>query len=645
MPSHPYLERHGARSELVVALHGFASAADRLQAIRETITEALPNADVFAPILPFGKWRLCQQKAECIVRDLMAEIDEIIAERTGDNNSGYREIIFVGHSFGAVLARRLAILAFGEQRDIETGERFAPFEKELERFRQARSWAPSIGRIVLLAGMNRGWSTSSPLDWISSVVWSVGQFFAETVLRGRPTILAIRRGAPFLVQTRLQWLALMSPRYGPRQGESLRPDIITVQLLGTEDDRVAPDDNVDYSVDLFGAEAPDQTDKDGENHGKVEDRSPHESSYFYIEVPYSNHPNVILMGRDGPATESSDRRANRREIFIEALIRRRPELAKLSIPRERMEDNLPPKPDWCVTDVVFVIHGIRDKGYWTQKIARTVKQYAGPDHKFASLTSSYGYFAMLPFIFRSVRQRKVEWLMDCYTEMRARYPKAKFHYFGHSNGTYLAAQALLDYPACRFENIVFAGSVVRCDYPWGSLISPGAGHDQKVAKVLNYVATRDWVVALFPKALQRWRRANLGAAGHDGFNEASPDGPVYQIKYIVGSHGAGHEEPYWEESARFIISGEKPPRCRPPIPTAKKQSRVWHGVGAVSFILFPFVVALVLGIGFFILWSIVRWPCPSAWNFCARQSAYQATGLTAAFFFYLLIVYLTVTRF
>jgi pimeloyl-ACP methyl ester carboxylesterase len=631
MPQHIYLERHGTHSELVIALHGFAAAGDRLSAVRETITEALPNADIFAPALPFLKGRLCQQKAECIVRDLMSEIDDIVAER-GQGGGRYEEIIFVGHSFGAVLARRLAILAFGEQHNIKTGRRFAPFETELEEFRDARSWARSIRRIVLLAGMNRGWSTSSPLDWITSIFWSVGQFAAETIFRGRPTILAIRRGAPFLVQTRLQWLALMSPRYGPRNGQSLRPDIITVQLLGTEDDRVAPDDNVDYAVDLFGTEAPDELAKDGD-HPQL--KRPHESSYFYIEVPYSNHPNVVLMGRNGPATEPADRRAGRRDVLMAALTKDRPELAALSIPRERMEDNQSPRADWSVTDVVFVIHGIRDKGYWTQKIARTVKRHTEPGRKFASLTSSYGYFAMLPFIFRSVRQRKVEWLMDCYTEMRARYPKADFHYFGHSNGTYLAAQALLDYPACHFKHIVFAGSVVRCDYPWSRLISPDAqsGHDQKVVKVLNYVATRDWVVALFPKALQPWRRANLGAAGHDGFDEASPDGPVYQIKYIVGSHGAGHEEPYWDESALFINSGEKPPRCKPPIPVASRQNRLWRAAGAISFILFPIAAAIVVGIGLFILWSIVR-----------SSNIYEAVGLTAAFFLYLFAVYLTVTR-
>jgi hypothetical protein len=39
----------------------------------------------------------------------------------------------------------------------------------------------------------------------------------------------------------------MSADYGPR------PDLLAVQLLGSGDDQVSPDDNVDYSVDLVGS--------------------------------------------------------------------------------------------------------------------------------------------------------------------------------------------------------------------------------------------------------------------------------------------------------------------------------------------------------------------------------------------------------
>jgi hypothetical protein len=89
------------------------------------------------------------------------------------------------------------------------------------------------------------------------------------------------------------------------------------------------------------------------------------------------------------------------EIFAKATAWPETALIPLGIPRDHMADSLPPNHnDDKVTDVVFVIHGIRDKGFWTQKIARAIKKEAEErtDTEFRSMTTSYGYFAMAPFV-------------------------------------------------------------------------------------------------------------------------------------------------------------------------------------------------------------------------------------------------------
>ena len=244
----------------------------------------------------------------------------------------------------------------------------------------------------------------------------------------------------------------------------------------------------------------------------------------------------------------------RRECFVHALIATSEELqAKKVMP----SDDAPQSTNDKVTDVIFVIHGIRDEGFWTQKIARHVK-FVGESttRHFQTETLSYGYFAMLPFLLPSRRRAKVEWLMDQYTEALARYPKAEYSFVGHSNGTYMLARALRDYPACHFKRVVFAGSVVRCDYEWAKLL-----REKRVEAVLNYVATADWVVALFPKALQPLRVFDLGSAGHDGFEEASPAvDQVHQFEYVRGRHDAAIHEQHWDAIARFIVFGTPPPR-------------------------------------------------------------------------------------
>ena len=72
----------------------------------------------------------------------------------------------------------------------------------------------------------------------------------------------------------------------------------------------------------------------------------------------------------------------------------------------------PQKPRDDVKHVIFVIHGIRDVGYWTNKIARRVQDIArtaAPPKVYAPETSNYGYFAMFPFLLPARRREKVEW--------------------------------------------------------------------------------------------------------------------------------------------------------------------------------------------------------------------------------------------
>ena len=45
-------------------------------------------------------------------------IDAIVRDRAAAGD-GYGRVTFVGHSFGAVLARKIAVAAFGEQFDRE----------------------------------------------------------------------------------------------------------------------------------------------------------------------------------------------------------------------------------------------------------------------------------------------------------------------------------------------------------------------------------------------------------------------------------------------------------------------------------------------------------------------------------------------
>jgi hypothetical protein len=61
--------------------------------------------------------------------------------------------------------------------------------------------------------------------------------------------------------------------------------------------------------------------------------------------------------------------------------------------------------------------------------------------KVRTVTSSYGFFPMGPFVLKAERRKRTGWLMDQYVTAKAAYPNAVFSFIGHSNGTYLAASA------------------------------------------------------------------------------------------------------------------------------------------------------------------------------------------------------------
>jgi pimeloyl-ACP methyl ester carboxylesterase len=569
---------------LVILLHGLRGSPNVVEKVRAATADALPDADIFVPMLPYGGAGLltCATPAS-IVERLLTDVDSLWEQSAGR----YRRIIIIGHSMGSMLARKLATLAHGERAD-------APFERPFERVAK-RPWADRITRLVLLAGLTRGWESTSASTWVQASVWRFFTAVFETMPpRLRPFLLEMRAGAPFVIQTRLQWLSLLE---GPNA-----PVIDIVQLLGTVDDIVAPSDMVDHLVDGRGPD-----------------------TFVLLEMAHTDHLGAIDLAEPQPGHENSPA-MERWRLLVAALteplatLARRPQAIDGSL----LFDGTPTPPDYQVTDVVFVIHGIRDKGFWTQKIARAVKREAQiaageePARVFRSMTLSYGYLAMAPFILPRVRRRKVAWLMDRYTEARAMFPNAQISYVGHSNGTYLAARALKDYPAARFHRIVFAGSVVRSDFAW-TAVSTGAC--RRVNGLLNYVATGDLVVALFPGGLQPLRPFDLGNAGHRGFRElaSSPplnsgrsivtrgdlsDGTFVQVNYVTGGHSAGIRESQWDEIARFIVHGEPPGEQNEDY--AERQLLWIRAVGAIPTAVLLLLLALFIGIAL-ILFAFGEW--------------------------------------
>jgi len=428
-----------------------------------------------------------------VAQRLSDEIERQVGKET------YQRLVLVGQSIGALLAKR----AF------------------LEAEARGLSWAGKVKRLVLVAGMNRGWDISGqkPSDmsrgswfaiWFGSWLGRVGGF-------GK-LILGTETGTPFVANLRMDWIK--------RMADPDRRGIEVVQLLGDIDDLVSAEDNNDL-------------------------RSIANGRFAWIKVRGTGHANIVDF-HDDTTVGNITLGDYRRQKFALATIEGNFDVLA------RENEVLPLQPDPDVTHVVFVVHGIRDLGEWAaafeQELQKEFKQQELQDQlkaqqscdtapKLAVASVRYGYFGMGPFLLRPVREKYVKWFVDEYTETLAQYPKARHvHFVGHSNGTYLLAAGLKRYSSLDVGRIVFGGSVVRRDYRWDAVLDDQptvAGGDGEV-RVLNYTAVDDWVVALFPRFFEPAFMAplgnDIGSAGFNGFTTSHPG--VQNVSGLSGGHAA-----------------------------------------------------------------------------------------------------------
>jgi predicted esterase len=550
------------RSVLVVGVRGWTTSGEWLlfgrpggelrQDFVTSLEEALPDAEVWAPDVDLGMFSM--RSAESLSQELFDKISDKVA-----TTPGIERIVLVGYSSGSLLARRVFCLAHGAD---SGGTVSGP----------AAVWADKIDRVVMLAGITRGWeySSASPAHVrflapiLHGIALAVGWLKRKTtaVESRTPIIWQLKRGSPFVVSTRIQYVSVLEAlrrRPAPRQASALRADGLpsTVFLLGARDEYISPADCTELGP---------------------------RAEFAFIELHGSNHSEAVQIAGDSPDA------VERRRRLAAAIARDFRSLSSepWAIPAADIDDYLDPMdiaeggPDAAIDDgrvahAVMIVHGIRDSGFWTKRVAREIKTLARTSRiEVRAPTPTYGYFSMWDFIKPGGREQATCWFLERYADVKSHFPNAAISFVGHSNGTYIAARALEVCAAVRFEKVVFAGSVVRRDFRWARF--PG-----RVRAVLNYVGSVDGVVAFLPAVFEALRlRLDVGGAGAFGFREAEPapavsrrlpgtpaddvDTPVEdvelsEVRFVSGGHRAAITEEFWPEIARFVLLGETPRRA------------------------------------------------------------------------------------
>ena len=491
---------------LVVMAHGL-SGREAFEPAVGLAKEALPGSDFL--VFAYDTSLLSNASPYVLANKMEREIHALDARR------GYDEIVLVGHSMGGMLLRKVVLWGNGIEDD-RLGGRTG-----------VRPWAGKVSRFVSLASINRGWSVDprpAQMGLGRYLAIRIGERLSRWSGSGK-LHLALQRGAPFVADSRVQWIDLCRGN-GPQGAKAP----LTFHLLGDKDDVVSRDDAADIGV---------------------------AKDTLFVMLPDTDHGDIAtaLRGEAGSAAES----------------RRRAILAAMQGRKDQLDiDRTPPlAEDLTVTRLVYVMHGIRDYGDWSETMARAIREESAKGDgtgTVAVASAKYGRFPMLPFLLYWDRQKNVRWFMDDFTQNKARYPKLQaIDYVGHSNGSYILASALQRYPSLRVNRVYFAGSVVPKHYPWRSLLD-----QQRVGTVANVVADGDWVVAIFPRFFEQvadWGGnrpvdglLDIGSAGFRGFQASQdPSRKVVNYQFAKGGHGVGvdvSDAAKAQAIAKYMVHGD-----------------------------------------------------------------------------------------
>ena len=357
-------------------------------------------------------------------------------------------------------------------------------------------WAASVKRFVLLAALNRGLDqTHIAVRFYDVITRILGRVVFRRFL-GQDFI----SGSEFITDIRLRWIGHMRSLE-----ETKRPSVC--QILGTKDSMVKRTDSID--LEQF-------------------------PNAVHISVDGADH-RVLPLIQEGP------NRDYRFKIIKDSILGK--EVSTKDNPLQSVKFN----------NIVFILHGIRaaNRG-WVQDLASKIRTLI-PNSQI--VTPSYGYLSALEFAIPFLHRRPIREFQHLYSNYYIQNPDAKFHFIGHSNGTYILGWSLETIPAMHFDHVALAGSVLPRNFPWEKKMK---GIAPQVGALRNDCSNHDCPVGLLCSGLNGLWRHDIGTGGYDGFNYQ--DNKVVQYYFHKGGHSAALKDENLKNIAEFIAKPESTKR-------------------------------------------------------------------------------------
>lgn len=412
-------------------------------------------------------------------------ITEELITKIDSRAQGRKRIILVGHSAGGMIVRDAYLLAAGAYPDHPN----------------KLPWWDKVESILLFASINRGFRPYARTSWALGL--AIMKLVSLQWLLLKPPLgfplgwlMELERGSFFVTDLRLAWM-----RYFHERDDEYRPFV--VQFIGDIDGVVAHED--------------------------VRDTEAFVNSYT-VTINGADHFN--LFDPDAPPA------GNGFPEILKVFQNPEPSDSKLA---EALTDTGPER-------VIFILHGIRDgNSGWVTDIAEAIEKKCKEMGLSVSVDrSTYGWFSAIKFALPWVRRKNLPWFLDRYSYHVARNPNVRFHFIGHSNGTYILGTSLLKVSSLIFDRIYLAGSVLPREYPWKRIFAKN-----QVSTVANQCSSDDWPVGWLCRGLHWIGFRDVGTGGFDGFKDLKA---WEQTQWFKGNHGKPLQRPNQPNIVDYILS-------------------------------------------------------------------------------------------
>ncbi|MFO1065274.1 MAG: hypothetical protein U0892_15520 [Pirellulales bacterium] len=135
-----------------------------------------------------------------------------------------------------------------------------------------------------------------------------------------------------------------------------------------------------------------------------------------------------------------------------------------------------------VREVVFIIHGIRDRARWQSRVRRILEEIPGVK----AIPIKFGYLDVIRFWFPFwTRNGAVAFTQEQIQIGKNRYQAERYSVIAHSFGTYAITTILSRTKDLALHRLILCGSIVKRRFAWDALA------DRIKTEVINDYGTRD----------------------------------------------------------------------------------------------------------------------------------------------------------